>query len=140
MKSRAGSRWRLLVHDMKGRDGYGCARHIRSHKEPPPGTWNEDDWQRILDARAESIQRGYATYQTIEGTEFDELVVGKWLHVEQMDTGLWWMNVGGVTIHVKADRDGNPQRVTIGDVDDERDGCVYDFGEPVSDTERNPEP
>jgi hypothetical protein len=48
----------------------------------------------------------------LPGTEFDELVVGKWLHVEQMNTGVWWMNVGGVTLTVKVDRDGRPQRVT----------------------------
>lgn len=26
--------------------------------------------------------------------EFDELVVGKWFHLEQMDTNQWWMRVG----------------------------------------------
>lgn len=47
---------------------------------------------------------GEAHHVNIPGTEFDELVVGQWLHVEQMGSGSWWMAVGGVTVHVRADR------------------------------------
>jgi hypothetical protein len=49
----------------------------------------------------------------LDHTEFDELVVGQWIHVEAMDTGTWWMNVGGVTLWVKADRDGKPLSVAV---------------------------
>jgi hypothetical protein len=40
-----------------------------------------------------------------EPSEFDELVVGDWLHLEQMDTRDWWMQVGPLTIniHIRAD-------------------------------------
>jgi hypothetical protein len=61
--------------------------------------------------------------------EFDELVVGKWLHVEQMDSGRWWMNVGGVTIWLHADRDGRPTHVTVyGPLDyaHPEPGCKYE--------------
>lgn len=36
---------------------------------------------------------------------FDELVVDNWLHVEQMDTRTWWMDLAGfrVSIHLPAD-------------------------------------
>jgi len=75
------------------------------------------------------------------GAEFDEIVVGRWLHIEQMDTGFWWGNVGGVTIHVKADRDGRPKRVTVHMPDcyaEPFPGCVYELNEeqyPIERTE-----
>lgn len=31
---------------------------------------------------------------------FDELVVGEWLHLEQMDHDLWWLRVGDARILV----------------------------------------
>jgi hypothetical protein len=67
---------------------------------------------------------------TVPGTEFDELVVGKWIHVEQMSAGYWWMNVGGVTVHVRADRDGRPKHVMVhgpGEYDDPVEGCEYEL-------------
>lgn len=65
------------------------------------------------------------------GSEFDELVVGKWLHIEQMDSGTWWMDVGGVTLWVRADRDGRPRRVAVyapGNYADAVEGCDYEVG------------
>ena len=41
-------------------------------------------------------------------TEFDELTVGRRLPVEQGDAGRWWMNIGGATVWIGADRDGCP--------------------------------
>ncbi|MDX2996404.1 hypothetical protein [Streptomyces scabiei] len=66
----------------------------------------------------------------LEGTEFDELVVGSWLHIEQLDTSVWWINIGGVTVHVTADRDGRPKRVWVcgpEDYDAPRPGCAYEL-------------
>jgi len=57
--------------------------------------------------------------------ELNELVVGSWLHVEQMDTGSWWMDVGGLTVNVRADRHGRPLRVSW--ELDGRDGVEYGF-------------
>ena len=51
------------------------------------------------------------SYTVCEGTEFDELVVGRWFHVEAMDATVWWMDVGGVVLNVTVDRDGRPKRV-----------------------------
>lgn len=51
-------------------------------------------------------------------SEFDELVVDRWLHIEMMDVGYWWMDVGGVTVHVTVDRDGRPKRVRVDGPDD----------------------
>lgn len=64
----------------------------------------------------------------VAGTEFDELVVGRWLHIEQMGVGNWWMNIGGVTVHVWADRDGRPKEVMVHgpeDYDAPVEGCNY---------------
>jgi len=61
-------------------------------------------------------------------TVFDELVVDQWLHIEQMTGSVWWVNIGGVTLHVKADRDGRPTRVGVhmpGCYDQPRAGCQY---------------
>lgn len=85
---RAGSPWRLLVHEPDG---------ISHHVTDQPG---RDDTE-------------FSRTHHLPGTEFDELVVGNWLHLEQLDAHLWWMNIGGVTIHVRADRDGKPTRVSV---------------------------
>lgn len=64
----------------------------------------------------------------LPGTEFDELVVGQSIHLEQMDTGRWWMNIGGVTVWLYADEDGKPTAVSVYGPDDYAepvDGCDY---------------
>jgi hypothetical protein len=71
----------------------------------------------------------YSCTHLLEDCEFDELVVGRWLHVEQMGPTVWWMNIGGVTVHVTVDRDGRPTRVRVdgpGDYDTPVDGCTYE--------------
>jgi len=107
---RAGARWRLLVHRVRpSRDGYlsDHAYDIRSHGRDPTGP--------------------YGSTTVVAGTEFDELVVGSWLHVEQMDVGVWWLNVGGVTLNIRADRDGRPQWVSVtGPYDDGVEGVTYE--------------
>ncbi len=56
-----------------------------------------------------------ASPTTLAGThEFDELVVGTWLHIEQMDVRYYWMRVGGLTLDVTFGRDGSA-RVAIRD-------------------------
>lgn len=102
---RAGGRWRLLVHSRDGGLSHGAS------------------------PRRES-DRAFYRHHPLPDTEFDELVVGRWLHVEQMDTGVWWINLGGVTVHVTADRNGRPRRVWVcgpDDYDRPVPGCVYDL-------------
>lgn len=114
---RPGGRWRLLVHEYLGRvpgqrEGVaGLAHHV------------------VPDAKG-TPDSEFSRTHVLPGTEFDELVVGRWLHVEQMDTGVWWMNIGGVTVHVTADRDGRPKRVWVcgpEDYDAPRPGCAYEL-------------
>lgn len=113
----AGGRWRLLVHEFAGRrpgsrEGFYDVSHdvTNDPKAAKPATGNS------------------RTHILPPTTEFDELVVGSWIHLEAMDTGFWWMNLAGVTIHITADRDGRPKHIDVqgpGDYDDPVDGCTY---------------
>ena len=133
---RAGSRWRLLVHDLvtKPRGHYGTARNVYGYEPSADLKWADKEMRERIEAqRQEFEERGLTTTSVLADTEFDELVVGGtkdvWLHVEQMDTGTWWMNVGGVTLWVTADRYGRPRRVTVygpSDYDSPREGCEYE--------------
>lgn len=103
-----GRPWRILVHNRVG----GAARHVQS--EPP----------RHLNDAATS------TTTTLPDTDFDELVIAKWAHIEQMDSKSWWMNIGGVTLWVNVDRSGRPTAVTVYGPDTyaaAEPGCDYDF-------------
>lgn len=108
---RPGARWRLLVHEMYRGETVGS-----HYVEPNPDRRPDDTTYRTH-------------HELPSNTEFDELVVGRWLHIEQMDATTWWMNIGGVTVHVTADRDGRPKRVTVHgplDYDAPVDGCTYE--------------
>jgi hypothetical protein len=99
---RSGGRWRLLVHEWQGKQPgtdvlYGTAHHVSS----APGKDGE-----------------HSRHHHLPGTEFDELVVGSAIHIEQQDANLYWMDVGGVTLHVTVDRDGRPKKVTVHGPDD----------------------
>lgn len=110
---RAGSRWRILVHQMLPKGKCGSSWDFSGEAGPDSATLTD----------------GFLHRRThLPGTEFDELVVGSWLHVEQMDTGCWWMNVGGVTVWVDVHPDGRPAVVRVygpGDYADPVEGVVY---------------
>jgi len=112
---RPGARWRLLVHEWAGRvsgqrDGmYGAAHSIASDTAFGGKVPDGEHYKNHL----------------FENTEFDELTVGRWLHIEQMDHRVWWMNIAGITVHATVDRDGRPLRVWV--------SGPYDYDEPVPD-------
>lgn len=113
---RPGGRWRLLVHEWVGKQPDGTT-YSKSHDvEPNPPRRDPGP---------------YGVHHELPANcEFDELVVGSWLHIEQMDTGTWWMNIGGVTVHVTADREGKPKHVTVHGPDDYGaaiEGCKYEI-------------
>ena len=115
---RAGTRWRILVHDWLGKKGveetgfpYGKAHHVTS--DPEFGRLPVSVMGKEARAQADALRSERSTETVLAGTEFDELVIGRWIHLEQMDTGRWWMNIGGVTVWVKADRDGRPVSVDV---------------------------
>jgi hypothetical protein len=111
---RAGSRWRILVHEWRGAKHpgqplYGHSYHVGSDPR------QAEDGEHV-------------TSTTLEGTEFDELVVGRWIHLEQFDAGRWYVSIGGVFINITADRDGRPKVIDVygpGDYDDPVEGCRY---------------
>ena len=94
----AGGKWRILVHDrLARRTGgilYDTSRSIASSRKMA----GEDGPHKVT--------------AVLEDTEFDELVVGSWLHTEQMGEGSWWLDIGGLVVNVQADRDGRPRMVT----------------------------
>lgn len=84
------------------------------------------------DGQDTSIEDGGRTYHSrhieLPGTDFDELVVGRFLHLEQMDVGTWWANICGVTLWIRADRDGKPVSISVsgpGDYANAEPGCEY---------------
>lgn len=121
---RPGSRWRLLVHDMAPNGTSSVSRHYQSHPDKP----REPSHDPELDARLAAVHDKYTHTEIVANSEFDELVVGQALHIEQMDTGTYWMNIGGVTVWLRMDRDGRATSVDVygpGDYDSPWDGVTY---------------
>lgn len=118
---RAGARWRILAHTIEPGGRYGDSHHVASDRRMGGGTG--EDTSVEVDGRT-----FWSRHLELPGTEFDELVIGRWIHLEQMDTGRWWMNIGGVTIWVDADRDGRPKAVSVFGPEDyahPEPGCEY---------------
>jgi hypothetical protein len=135
---RAGSPWRILVHEWLGRGGttlYGQPHHVGNDPSAPER--GAETVRRMNEARPDLAPASDITgYTVLEGTEFDEIMVGQWLHAEQQDAGQWFIAIGGVVVNVTADRDGRPKRVSVhgpGDYDGPVEGCTYELnwtGEP----------
>lgn len=47
-------------------------------------------------------------FKPAERVCFDELVVDDWLHIEQMDTRNWWMDLCGIRVSVYLPSNGKP--------------------------------
>ena len=123
---RAGGRWRLLVHGIHGPEKgmSGAAHSVYSDQAAA------DRHAATRATLGDYPTKADESVTVLADTEFDELVVGRWIHIEQMDTGYWWMNIGGVTVHVRADGDGRPKHVMVhgpGDYDDPVEGCSYEL-------------
>lgn len=111
---RPGGRWRLLVHEWLGRGHPSGILYGTSHGVSPEP---REDYEHYR-------------HHHLPDAEFDELVVESWLHVEQMDACVWKLDVGGVTLHVRVDRNGRPKRVVIHGPDEVADpvpGCDYEL-------------
>ncbi len=113
MSAAAGTPWRILVHDQPAAVSY----HV-----------GDDNRNGSLPTSPEPQDTEHSKHIELAGTEFDELVVGTWIHVEQTDVGSWWMNIGGVTVWVRADPKGKPRSVAVYGPDDYAQrvkGCTY---------------
>lgn len=86
----------------------------------PPGS----HWEVFAQGAGRGVHTGSDRHP---GTIFDELVVDHWLHVEQMDTHDWWINVGGVHMNVTVGVDGHARIVNI-DLADPREDTEYRIG------------
>lgn len=123
-RKRPGATWRLLVHEMIGKQSSGTSYDIFSHQEDADHALAT---QRKLEASAEAQGRTYPDYsvrQVLPDTEFDELVVGRWLHVEQMSDTDYWMDIGGLVVNVTCRPDGTP-KVVRWELDNRQDKCTY---------------
>lgn len=122
----AGSKWRLLVHGDRDKDGmFNMSHHIAHDRDF--GYSGKGGYDRIRERLGLTDDHGQA--HEFPGTEFDELVVGHAIHIEKMDTGRYWMNVAGVTIWLTMDRDGRPKSVTVygpNDYDAPSPNCSYE--------------
>lgn len=107
---------------------YGRAHHVGNDPSAPTRGAETTRQLNALRPDLPPLAGDAEAYTVLEGTEFDELVIGRWIHLEQTDAGRWWMSIGGVVINVTADRDGHPRQVDVygpGDYDDRREGCRY---------------
>jgi hypothetical protein len=69
---------------------------------------------RLTADEMERTGRSYhAGTDSLPDTDFDEVVVGQWLHVEWMDADRWWMRVGEVHIWVTVDPSGHARQVEV---------------------------
>lgn len=131
---RAGSPWRILVHEWIGAKNGNGIRYGRAYdvsNDPSAHARGAETARRLSEIRPDLPPFEDATDRTVlEGTEFDELVIGRWIHLEQMDAGVRHIVIGGVVVMVRADRDGRPRRVSVhgpGDYDGPAEGCEYDL-------------
>lgn len=85
-------------------------------KRKPGYSW------RLLAHADGRYERVAMSHEPNDGVVFDELVVDDWLHVEQMNTRSWWMDVAGVHVNVHIPAKGkakvtvvqdDPQRATL---------------------------
>lgn len=119
---RPGSPWRLLAHEYVGLQPSGISYETEHHVTNDPAAQGR---REAAVARLKMPPELMRTHTLPPNCEFDELVVGSWLHVEQMDEQLWWLDIGGLTVHVEADADGKPLRVWW-DTEAMRDGVEYE--------------
>lgn len=79
-------------------------REISSQNRPDPEALSAP-WRLLAHpAKGEPLRIRSTDYPT--PVEFDELVVGDWLHVEQMDTRAWWARIGPITVDIEIHPDG----------------------------------
>ncbi len=107
-----GARWRLQawLHETSARGT------VRESVRPPLTC--KSDGERIEMCAPQRIPYDHINQPVadLSGTViFDELVVGNWLHVEQMSERQWWMAVGGLRLAVTIGRDGKARVVITED-------------------------
>lgn len=59
-----------------------------------------------LSSRAMEEHMGKSAYPWIRPSEFDELVLGDWLHLEQMSDDAYWLRLGGYNFWIQRTKDG----------------------------------
>lgn len=57
-------------------------------------------------SRGENVQVGPLDDHDGTPSQFDELVVGHWIHLERMDTRAWWMALGELRLWIQVMANG----------------------------------
>lgn len=131
---RAGARWRILVHQMLPRGASGSSHHVSSHPD------RDGSCDYTVDADGQTF---HVRHTVLDGYDLDEVVVGKFLHLEQMDIGVYWLNIAGVTVWIRADRDARPTAVDVygpSDYAQPVPGCTYHLTWSDESPSRKPAP
>lgn len=80
--------------------------------------------ERIGKGYGKQIEDSHETYQ--EHTEFDELVIDEWIHLEQMDTNHWWMRLGPLMVHVTVGERGQARTIQVEEDFSPDEGWILD--------------
>jgi len=93
-----GAKWRVLAHQRGQRVELYSKDYPESMTCDGPGK----PWRRLgppIDPKLRTKERAI----------FDELVIDDWLHIEQMDTRVWWLRIGDDMVMISIGRDGRPK-------------------------------
>ena len=75
---------------------------MSSDQRNNPLQTNIDSWRLY----ARTTRQGEIALEDVDG--FDELVVGDWFHIEQMDDDCWWLRVGDAQVIVGLSKKEQP--------------------------------
>ena len=84
-------------------------RDVRLSKRAMAAVWRVQA-DELKGAKGYGARHNYDSDQE-PNTEIDEIVIGRWFHLEAMDTRLYWMDIGGLVVNVELNPDGTPKRV-----------------------------
>lgn len=113
-------------HPRRQDDGtlYGKAHTVTSDPDAP--RLHAERMARLRALKPGQELEDLESVTVLAGTEFDELVVGSAIHIEQLDASLWYVDIGGLSMDVTIDRDGKPRKVFVREPEPV-EGCRVEF-------------
>ena len=109
MRKHPGRSWRILAW---GKDP------VHASSTPELRASLSKTWKSLSELRHVIRPEGTVIFDgpPWRNTVFDELVIDDWLHLEQMDTDLWWLNLGDrdLIVWIEVPKKG-PIRIGVSD-------------------------
>lgn len=100
---------------------------MTTYRREPGDTWLvKADGARLKGEKMYGPEYHVGSETHLPNTVIDEVIIGSWFHLEQMDSRSYWMNVGGVMINIRLTKDGKPKQVTV-EVGERHEGCEYNL-------------